>query len=521
MEIKDIQITKKDEKELLIVTLSETLGSECQLVLLERCRPGIWVDHRRRYSFEKQEGKSYAVDLNQILEKDIHYNELVVLDIKTKNSEDGKLSSVKSAMSEEKFSERKTATFRVDGKSVWEFYKNNSDAVSLKLKLYNSRKLFTQFKLNTESSIVFAIEKFESEAQYYFARQSGESIYDFDAKIPLVSKQNGTFVLNKKDLLSQIKKEGENWYLIEEANNRITILSCANIYETLQDINEVYSLEFLIENGKLKCVVKEKTNLCEKINIWVIGSCYSRLVFRSLDFYNKDYKRIYNPITTIYHTSIPSMISDKIPYDEECLVGSHQQELNRYAKDNFDKGIFEKLAKEKPDYIIMDNYSSFANDLIETDSGAYIDKNFYLSDCKALQEINVKNVYSNVSDEFFDIYKDSLKIFREKLEKIMPLSNVILIRANPALQKSENGVLTDWPEAQTIKARRYYWNRIDNYFIANMPGIKVIDLRNDDKYFSENSPIQQFQSNHLNSVFYQDAFARITEAILLDKIRNN
>ena len=521
MEILDLQLRNFDNKEIITVILSESIEQGYELVLLERCQSGIWVNHRRSYTFQNLESNTFFVEVNKILKKDIQFDELVVFDVKLKDCETGNLSSIKTCLDADDVSKRKTTTFSIYGKSTWDFYKNNSGAISLRLKLMTDKKVFAHFNLNTEASLVFIIDSFDDKANYYFARQSNESINSFDAKIPLTSKSNGVFILNKKDLLAQIKKDGEKWCLIEELNKRTICLSCGEIdHEAVQELNEVYSLRFLTENNKLKCVVNEKPDESyEKIKVWVIGSCYSRLIFRSLDFYNKEYKRLYDPITTIYHMSIPSIVSEKIPYEEEDLVGSHQKDLDHYARDNFEKDIFERLEKEKPDYVIMDNYSSFTNKMVETDNGCYIDSNFYLNDCKAFEKLNVKNVYNNMSDEFFNIYKDSVEVFKKRFEKIMPLSKLILIRAYPALKKSENGRVVDWPDVQTIKSRIYLWNKFDNYFIANMPDIKIIDLRNE-KYISEKSPVQQFQSNHLNSAFYQDAFAKINEIVLLDKLKN-
>lgn len=521
MKVIDLQLKNIDGKEKITVTLSETVEQGYELVLLERCRSDIWSSHRRSYVFENAGDCSFAVDVNKILKTDIQFDELVVFDVKLKDCETGRLVSVKTDLSAAEILKKKTTTFSIYGRSVWEFYKNNSGAVSLRLKLLTDKKVFARFNVNTDSFLEFYIESYDDKAKYYLARQSDGSQNNFDAKVPLTSKSDGVFVLNKKDLLAHVKKGGEVWRLIEVLNKRIITISYGEIdHEAEHELNDVFSLEFLTEKEKLKCIINEKNDESYvKIRIWVIGSCYSRLIFRSLDFYNKDYKKLYDPITTVYHMSIPSIVSEKIPYNEEDFVGSHQKDLDHYAKDNFEKDIFDRLREEKPDYVIMDNYGSFTNSLIETDEGQFIDSNFYLSDCEAFLKINVKSVYENVSDAFFNIYKDSVELFREKIAEIMPLDRIILIRANPSLKKCENGTLTDWQDSQVIKTRRYLWNKFDNFFIETMPEVRIVDLRND-KYVSEKSPVQQFQSNHLNSAFYQDAFAKINEIVLLDKIKN-
>lgn len=521
MEIIQLQLKNVNSREMINVTLSEAVDEGYEIVLLERCRSDIWINHRRSYKFENVEGNTFAVDTTEILKKDIQYDETVVFDIKLKDCKTGNQKSIKTSLTAQDISKIKTTTFSIYGRAVWDFYKNNSGAVSLKLKLSTDKKVFARFRLNTDVSIEFVIDNFDEKAKYYFARRDKGNINSFDAKIPLTQKSDDIFVLNKKTLVEHIKTDGENWSLIEELNQRFTPLSYGEIdHETVQELSDAYSLEFLTENYKLKCIVNERADESyEKIKIWVIGSCYSRLVFRSFDFYNKDYKRFYNPITTIYHMSIPSIVSDKIPYDENEFIGSHQKDLDHYAKDNFEKNIFERLQEEQPDYVIMDNYGSVTNSLIKTEEGCYIDENFYLKDCEAFRKLDVKNVYNNTSDEFFNIYKDSLEVFKEKFEKVMPLSKIILIRANPSLKKIENGVVSDWQDSQTIKTRRYLWNKFDNYFISLMPDVRIIDLR-DDKYISEKSPIQHFQSNHLNRAYYQDAFAKINEIVLLDIIKN-
>lgn len=263
---------------------------------------------------------------------------------------------------------------------------------------------------------------------------------------------------------------------------------------------------------------KQKDVSRQKIKLAVIGSCFSRQAFRSDKIYNPDYKKFYEVGLTFYHMSIPSMVSDPIEFDEKDFVNSeNQKDLLKYGFDSFKKDCFDKIKDYNPDYVIIENYPSITNNLYEIDGAKYIDNNYYLKNTDAIKKIKNKRLISNCSKEFFEIFKKSVDKFKQKIESVIDLSKVILIRSQPALKKKEGDKTSDWDSQQVILMRRYLWNKFDNYFVSNVPRIKIIDLR-DEKYISEKIEGMAFQSNHLSQQYYKDEFNEFNKIVLYDLI---
>lgn len=504
MEIIDIFI----EDNTLKIKLSD--NSEKDEKLLERFEIGIWDYHKKSYQFEYDKDGVLNFNLSD-LSKHIRTNQTIVFDIKNNNG------FIKTNL-EPKIIESKTKSIQTPfGKLKCEFYKNASSGISIKITL-SAIKFNISFKQETKNYLIFTVSN--SSAKYYLARKNKLYSNSNNAQIPLKMEENNLFI-NKKTFVNSMIESEETWSIVSINNEQVFKL---NMIGNINLLTKESFVDIKITTNKNELIINTAKNYddsYDRIKVCVIGSCFTRLTFRSVDFYNKDYKSIYEIPLTCFHMSIPSIVSKQIQYNPKDLVGLKQKDLNAYGKDNFEKNLFERLNQINPDYIIIDNYSSITNNLIETAEGSFIDENYYLKDTPALKNINVKNIYKNTSDEFFEIYKKAVKIFKKKIQSIVPLEKVILVRAEPATRKFENGVFEDWQNSQLIKIRKFLWNKFDNFFISEMTGIKVLDMRNQEKYYSEPSPISEFQSNHLNSIFYKDMLDEINKIILIDKLKNH
>lgn len=480
------------------------------IFLMERFELGIWDYHKNSFPFVKINENEYEFDLLDILPK-IRTCQDVVMDIKTS------FGFIKTKLEPNQISSISKTTSTSYGKLKFEPYKNGSSGISIKIRL-SPIKFNLKFISETKNNLIFYVSS--SSIKYYLVRKNKSYENSFDQKIPL-KVSNNNIKINKQLFFDKVTSKEETWLIVSLNDEQVCYASFIGFidYQT-----KIKNLDIILTSVKTDLSIKVYKNVndsYDKIKICVIGSCFTRLAFRSLDYYNKDYKDLYTVPYTVFHMSIPSIVSNKIDYNKNDLVGKKQKDLNIYGKDNFDKNIFENLKNINPDYIIIDNYSSITNDLIETNTGSYIDNNYYLKNTEAIKKLKTKKIYKNTSDDFFNIFKNSIKTFKQKIQDILPLNKIILVRCEPAIKKFENGVIKDWENSQIIKMRKYLLNKFDSYFISQMENINVIDLRDQNKYFSDISPISEFQPNHLNSIFYQDLLNCINKVILVDKLKKS
>ena len=492
-----------------IVVSNDESNSNQQLFLFERFEIGIWDYHKNKYQFSRINDNEYEFDFNIFLEK-IRTCQTIVFDIKNEKG------FIKTNLKPENISSKSTIYSTSFGKLKCEFYKNGSSGISVKLRL-SPTKFTLKFLEETKSNLIFHVSS--SLIKYYLVRKNKSYENSFNKNIPLKVVDNKIKIDKKYFLNNSIDKE-ETWLIVSLDGERVCY---ANYIGSINYKTQIKHICISLISQKTDLFIKTTQNIdnsYKKIKICIIGSCFSRLAFRSEDCYNDYYKLIYETPLTFFHISLATMTSPSIPYKLENLVGTKQKELNIYGKDFFEKNIFTKIADYKPEYIIFDNYPNFADDLIETSSKEYINNNYFLRDTPAIKNLETKNIYKNTSDEYFNIFKHSVIKFKDEIQKIIPLENLILIRSEPSFKKMVNNVLIDWENSQIIKLRKYLFNKFDSYFISQMDNIKVIDMRDPVKYYSENIPYESFSSNHLNSVYYKDLLTKINQLILIDKIKN-
>ena len=92
----------------------------------------------------------------------------------------------------------------------------------------------------------------------------------------------------------------------------------------------------IFENNKNELVLKVKERTSNKIRIAVLGSCYSRNMFNSGEYFNPNYKDIYDVVFTQFHSSVISAVSSPVNlnYSSEKYIKDSQLQ---YVKRDFQK----------------------------------------------------------------------------------------------------------------------------------------------------------------------------------------
>lgn len=363
--------------------------------------------------------------------------------------------------------------------------------------------------------------------QLFFARkytdERDEIAYNCFAPIKLDNASHAK--LQKQNLLfDYCRNDNEIWDAIVIAQG--IVYRCTGRSEQCTDffeINDSFKAKICSnENHLINILIKENSNKNQnKISIAILGSCYTRECFHSIDYLNPDYKRFYEVSFTNFHTSLISLMSEPVVYDKEKIeeFTEHKRVAELYADMEFSKTFFDELSKSHPDYLIIDLYSDANCAIYQTENKSFITENFYLKSTELLDQLPKLRRFSVGNEQRFEMFKNSVIRFREEVQKYLPLNHIILVMSNSSVVKSENGELSEWKEAPWIKFSNRIWERNDDCFISQIPECRIINMREKDYISLKESPLT-FSRNHFTEDYYKDLLNKINKIVLQDLIIN-
>ena len=519
-----LNINSQSEK-FFQMLLSDFDDNNLQPYFCERASSEIWDFHYRKLPFTQLDNGWFVFDLQKFMTTFDFTNEKV-FDCWLLNDDQTKKESLQVEESKEIVSTHKQSLKTSTGTLNFSCYKNGSNMLSARVSFVPSVEFLVKLVECSENEFDINISTNKTvDANFFLAKKStNDSLNKYDLYQPLQSTKTASgfeLVLNKKDILPLSNGGNETWDFIAKINNFVFEVKTNTDYCFAQfDVNEKIKATLQISNKKtLTFKTAENTNLTQpKIKVAVLGSCYARQPFNSSNFFNPDYKRFYECGLTAYHFSFASMLSKPIEVNEKDLVGPYQSDLNVHGKIHFEKNFLNLLKDYKPDYLIVENYVHVSAALIETTKNRYIDENYYLVDTPAYKNLEVVKRIPAESEEHFELFKSFLPDLKQHLQDILPQSNIIVVRTQPALQKLDNNVLSDWENNQIIKYRRFLWERYDSCFISTFPQARVIDMRND-KYVSDRRNHLKFAPAHFNTEYYKDFLNSFNKIVLQDLIK--
>ena len=103
----------------------------------------------------------------------------------------------------------------------------------------------------------------------------------------------------------------------------------------------------------------------------------------------------------------------------------------------------------------------------------------------------------------------------------MPLERVILVKARRAINRIDNGIVSQWPEHEYIKYANLIWELIEELFEQIIPEARIIDMRNEKKYISQKQSPLTYSPQHLVSEYYKDLMNKFNKIVLLDILKQN
>lgn len=257
-----------------------------------------------------------------------------------------------------------------------------------------------------------------------------------------------------------------------------------------------------------------------KIKICVVGTCFSRSVFRSEIYFNPDYKRFYDCVLTQFHSSLISLASDECKeklFEEEELT----KEEKLYLPTEINKDFFYRLRNSEAEYLLLDNYVDATRPIVEIEQGVYVTYNVYFSRREKSKRICNYRMIPPGTEEYYSLFKIYAKKFIDKIKEVIPENHIILLEGRFSYYKydEKTNIRKEWENKPKIYRNNIYWDKIDALLLEIAPKMRIINMRNS-RYVSDvNSPIPGGASiSHYEKYYYREILDKINKIVLEDKL---
>lgn len=503
--------------------------------VMRRVSPDLWRYHDKRVLVRKLNSNTFILDENFVFEffdLGIHYCvcDVICHDSRAENDAGliiGDIEKYKTFSADVVY-EKNFGTVKVC------FYINASRALSMRLS-FIPKTIFHILKLSEDDNYI----NFRFKSDFHFenadialaCRENTEHNYHyrFLKKFDIISASS------ENDKYFRIAKRAvlENLFLKDRDVLDIVVIMGDTIFPCYAE-NDLSTNYFKVQIGfEACCFVSENKYSSifvrriqaddqeKKIKVAILGSCFTKEAFHSLKYLNPDYKLFYENGLTAFHSSIISLVSRPVEYDLQDLEGSlDRKTIDRYGERELSKTFFDELQSYSPDYLIVDLYVETAAHIYELSNDCYLTDSYYFKGTQLANKLKFKRKISIYDDERFLLFKQALIKFREKIEGIIPLKNIVLIKARRAVNRIDNGIVTKWPQQEYIKYANKLWDKCDELFERIFPEARIIDMRNDDKYLSQKQSPLSFSPQYLVDVYYKDLLNNFNKIVLYDLINN-
>lgn len=404
-------------------------------------------------------------------------------------------------------------------------YKNKNIADS---NILESLIIIHEIKI-IEDSILFRFNKLSFNAWFeninkhipevYELKKEAEGVFSFNCNFLFdnftktslkLSVSSDTEALNYSlsDSLLEYAVIGDFEFIFKESNGYLVM-----VVENKSDIicNEKIDLSkrYCSVNNRFE-KIKIKNN---PVKLCVIGSCFSRSVFRSDKFFNPGYKSFFTVPLTFFHNSIISLMSNSLE-DKDYLQVTDLLNNKAYAyiEVEFLKNIKEQVGSSSIEYIIIDNYSDVALEAIEMDDSSILTYNRYFSESIYKRKFSGKEILVPGERKHLEKYREALKKFYLLLQELNLDKRVVLIGGRLSIFKTQSQLWDskmDW-----IKRTNRNWDTYDQIFLEEIPSAQYIDMRSTHWISDINSPIMGGASpSHYQSGFYKELYKKILSNI--------
>jgi len=243
------------------------------------------------------------------------------------------------------------------------------------------------------------------------------------------------------------------------------------------------------------------------ISLLNIGSCFSRSVFKSEEYFNPQYKSHFHVDSTLFHNSYISLLSTPIPFDVSGIEDLNSGDAGKYVRVEFDKGLEAVLQKGGVSLVVSDLYVDASVPVVRMPGNGYLTYNKYISESIFKRHLSSCEVVYPGTRAHGDLLRSSLVAFRRLLEK-HGVRNVVLVggRLSQYRIDEKTGHVALWEDkAGWIAEVNRNWDIVDRMFLQELPDAIYLDKRSTPWLSDINSPILGGASpSHYQSGYYKE-----------------
>ena len=237
------------------------------------------------------------------------------------------------------------------------------------------------------------------------------------------------------------------------------------------------------------------------LKVGIIGSCVSRLAFRS-DFVPQN-KFFFEVTQYQFHTSLISLMEKYIPYNFKKFKGADDDYAKEHLMSELEKDGLINLVATGPDLLIIDFYPDIHFGVSYTENSIITNKCWRYKRIEAFKDIEIRGELDPLQnfDEYFQLWDASLEKFIEFINTYLPNAKIFVTNAKFADTYLKNGqdVLLDVP--YDIEQRNVVWDQFNKHAIEKFH-LNEIDM--DRKYLLSPEHIHGLDPLHYEDIYYSD-----------------
>ncbi|MBQ6340619.1 MAG: hypothetical protein IJI36_15885 [Kiritimatiellae bacterium] len=245
------------------------------------------------------------------------------------------------------------------------------------------------------------------------------------------------------------------------------------------------------------------------ISLLDIGSCFSRSIFKSDDYFNPQYKSYFRVQATLFHNSYISLFSDPIPFDVSGIEDLHIGDAGKYAGVEFDKNLDGILRGGSASMVVSDLYVDASVPVVRVQRNAYLTYNKYISESIFKRHLSSCEIIYPGTEEHETLFRSSLVSFRRWLETCH-IRDVVLVGGRLCRYKIDETTrkIARWEDkASWIAEVNRNWDIVDRLFLEELPDTIYLDKRSTSWMSDSRSPILGGASpSHYQSGYYKELF---------------
>lgn len=254
-----------------------------------------------------------------------------------------------------------------------------------------------------------------------------------------------------------------------------------------------------------------------RTKIFVLGSCYSRRLFTSTEYFNKNYKDFFDVTGTQFQSSLIAITQkkqvEKFPHD---IFVNQPKSVQTSVKNELENSFFYNLKNLDIDYLILDIYADIdrgicflEGDKIVTFSNYVSNKTSFLNGRK-FQTLAPLNSFG----KYNELFKKAVTEFRKEILSILPEEKLILnhvVLATEYFDEKEQ-IKKFVKRSSEIRNKNIISEAFFNILKNEFPRAHIVKTDNRKYRASAKSP-DGLTYNHYETEYYKDKMTEIKKII--------